>query len=143
MSDDDRILTAPFTFPSAILYSIRLDNEIGVVFFFLGFGMTNSRFSMFLFTSVANETFFVFSGTRNAEYENVRRFFQFFDNSGLAKHSSMHCANLFAAEVLAPLGTLLRTLTFDLQRVSKITKSSNGVSSPLVDCVGGSESMGC
>lgn len=129
-SDDDKSLTAPLMCPSAILHSTRFDNEIGV-FFFARFVKINSALSMFFFTSLASDTFFTFSGTRNDEYANVNKFFQFNVRFGLAKHSSTQLDSLFAAMFLAPLGTLFGTRMFDLHLASRIEKSSKDVSSEV------------
>lgn len=62
MSVDDKILTAPFTSPSEILLSTRLDKDVGF-FFLAGLVNTNSGFVMFLLTDVANYTLLTLCGT--------------------------------------------------------------------------------
>lgn len=95
----------------------------------------NSAFSIFFFTIDDSDACLTFSGTRNDEYAKVRRFFQFVAKYGFARQSSTHFDNLFAEKILAPLGTLLRTLMFNLHLASRFAKSSNDVLSVGVSVV--------
>lgn len=130
-------MTTPLISPSATLYSTLLESE-AVDPCFCDLGRLSSSVSMFHLMDIVWETLLTFSGTFRAEKAKVDSFTQPSSDSGFTKQSSMHLANLFAAETLAPSGILLTTLTLLLQFASssmhwyKLSDSVPSVVGPLI-----------